>query len=526
MPNFIKLEEFILAQNNLFWLSPFILILAILIVLFYVRKYQIRKLVEEAEIKRLKDLDIQKTRFYTNITHQFLTPLTLITGLAKQLIQDGENYLQHSGKNSKGSNALTNNINERAAIILRNSANLLQLVHQVLHISGQEKPKLKLKPEPGDIIHFIRNQLDSFSVLAKNKQINLVFNTNFESLEIEFDRQKLQDVIFNLLSNAIKFTLTHGIIKVSIATIQTNENGNKEFLKIVVFNSGIGISEGNIEHIFDRYYSRNEIPDQNKQGNGIGLSYTKELVEEMGGSIAVESEDKVDTSFTVILPLNRVNYPLNGHIGKPITPVATGSKLMRFFLEKDNRRKLPLLLLIEDNYDVACYVAEICHEAYDVLWAADGIEGVDMAVEKIPDIIISDVMMPGKDGLEVAQFLKNDQRTNHIPLVFLTARIDIKSRITGLLHGANAYLNKPFEKEELLLTLKNILDQRKTWQNRYSYKNDEPQNETSPINLIERPDYTTKIQDAFLGKVNEIIDVNLSNEQFDVQLMCNQIQMS
>jgi len=453
------------------------------------------KISAQKEKEQIEQLEAFKDRFYTNITHEFRTPLTVILGLTDDLeTQTGDAFPQ---------------IRKRTALIRRNGHELLQLVNQLLDLSKLESGHLKWQTQQGEVITFIKYVCESFHSLAREKDIELIVHPEVASLWMDFDPQKLSGVIANLLSNAIKFTDAGRQVGVSVK----NQNGNT--LLIEVKDTGIGISEEQLPLVFDRFYRvANPLANQ-MRGTGVGLALTKELVELMDGTITVESEPGKGSVFTVLLPILR-EAPLSA---TAVEELASAHQVAAHPVMPDpsfdGARGLPLILLIEDNQDLAWYLHSCLQDAYQVLSAPDGRKDLDLAFEYTPDLIISDVMMPEKDGFEVCKTLKTDERTNHIPVILLTAKVTLDDRLTGLSQGADAYLAKPFEKAELLIRTEKLLDVRRTLQLKYQ---DNLQDDKEPLPAPEK--------DAFIRKAEQLILEHLEEDTFSVHELAGLLFLS
>lgn len=388
---------------------------------------------------QLRELDELKNRFYTNITHEFRTPLTVIMGM---------------GENIKGNE-------EEKKLILRNSKNLLRLINQLLDLSKLEKGSLPLKMIQADIVAFTRYLTESFYSMAEEKSIRLTFYAEEESIFMDFDEEKYQYIIYNLLSNAMKFTPEGG--KIILHLKEENEH-----LKIKVQDTGIGIPAEKISHIFDRFYQVENTPNSAPEGTGIGLAYTRELVNLLGGKIEVSSEMNKGTTFECYLPISQEAskhiHSITAHFEKD-NKKATVTLIKNSASDNEDR---PLALIVEDNPDLITYMQSILGNQYDLDVARNGQEGIEKALEVIPDIIISDIMMPVKDGYELCETLKTNIRTSHIPIILLTAKATQDDKIKGLTFGADAYLLKPFDKKELLIRVEKLIELRRSLQSTYS----------------------------------------------------------
>jgi len=466
--------------------------------------FQLKRQVEQVESLRLKELDVFKTEFYTNITHEFRTPLTVLLGMNNQL-----------NRYFKDRNLFR--FQEGVKLINRNAAQLLRLVNQILDLNKLESKAMSLKMEQGDIVVFIKYLFESFESYAESKNIRMHFSREMESFIMDFDREKIQQILSNLLSNAIKFTPAGGLVNLHLGQKEATQ-----FL-IKVQDAGIGISKENIPFIFDRFYQADVPSDQQETGTGIGLALTKELVQLLNGSIEVHSIPKEGTTFTVLLPvtLEAASIKNIGLIKKTALTLEAFSttQLPTALSLETNDQTNPTqaqLLIVEDNTDVILYLKACLEEQYQLSFAQDGQAGIDKAIELVPDIIISDVMMPKKDGFELCATLKTDTRTSHIPIILLTAKATVVDKIAGLEHGADAYLAKPFEPQELEVRLRKLLELRTQLQNRYINGNI-PQADNNPA---------FQVEDEFLLKLKALIMDNLDNVDFSVAILCKSIFLS
>ena len=469
---------------------------------------------EQKEALRLKELDSFKSKLYTNLTHEFRTPLTVIMGMADQIHTNPKKFLD-----------------EGINLIKRNSKDLLRLINQLLDLSKLENKSFQLQYRQDDIIPYLQYLTESFHSLANGKNLSLRFFSNAEHLLMDYDAEQIKQVMTNLISNAVKYTEPGGDIKIRLLK-------KGEYLSIEVLDSGIGIAEKDLPFIFDRFYQVDATITRKGEGTGIGLSHTKELVKLMGGNISVKSSLGQGSSFFVNLPIRNTavkikeveqvhdlskqetvetDFISNPPISKPaqaLTPEAnTNSKNIH----------LPQLLLVEDNPDVVIYLKACLEDLYQIDIAYNGRIGIEKALENIPDLIISDVMMPEKDGFEVCDTLKNDERTSHIPIILLTAKADIASKIAGLKRGADAYLAKPFEKEELLVRLEMMVEKQKKLKAHFSKNN---QNGNAIIEEAATPGEAIEVENIFVQKVRNIVEEHYQNENFALPQLCQKIGMS
>lgn len=437
-----------------------------------------------------------KEDLYTNIAHEFRTPLTVILGMAEQLVGN----------------------EDAKQLILQNSKVLLRLINQMLDLSKIDAGHLKVNWVQGDFIQFLKYMIASFDNLAARKQIQLIFYPELEELVMDYDEHMVQQIISNLLTNAIKFTPEQGKVILHVA-VQKQASTKASVLIIKIKDSGIGIRPEVIPHIFDRYFQVNDLSTYRSRGTGIGLALTKGLVHLLGGAISVSSSSGRGSTFEVSLPIHhnaeRLIVPkvLPNEMA-PLEKVYSAS-FEEIVLKEDSRK--PMLLLIEDNYDVTTYLVSILRAAYQIKVAENGQIGLEKAFKWIPDLIISDVMMPLKDGFEVCHTLKNDQRTSHIPVVLLTARASPDDRISGLKTGADAYLNKPFLKAELLACLTNLIKIRKELHSKTQG--------TAPLYLKKKKSQET-LDDQFLKKLHKAIEKKLDDRDLGVNHLCRTVHLS
>ena len=451
---------------------------------------------EQEASGRLKELDEFKSRFYANITHEFRTPLTVIQGLADQ-IRENPRW----------------KITERTGLIKSNSQKLLQLINQMLDLSKLEAGKLEPNYIQGDIIKYLSYLIESFHSLAFTRSITISFYSHTGSLRMDYDPEKCQQIVSNLISNAIKFTPVYGKISVVAKEIAESSQGN--WLEVSVMDTGTGIPPEQLSRIFDRFYQAPGYSSPlggSREGAGIGLALTKELLYLMGGGIEVQSEVGKGTCFTFRLPVrHEAKIEATDRILQTAAPAAAIALPMT-----GNSRKAgtvadaPIVLVVEDNPDVIYYLRECLEGRYRVLEARNGQEGIDKALETIPDLVVSDVMMPEMDGFEFCRTLKTEERTNHIPVILLTAKVTQEDKLEGLAHGADAYLTKPFQKEELLVRVAKLLELRRQLQQKYQSANG----------------HAREPEDAFLRKARQIVEANLEEPDFGVEQLSRELGLS
>ena len=458
-------------------------------------------LADQAE--RLRSLDQAKTRFFTNITHEFRTPLTLMLGPAAQLLAETREPATR----------------QQAELVQRNAQRLLHLINQLLDLSRLEAgPQQQLlHPAPGEAVGFVRGLVGSFESLAQQRGIACSFEAEQPVLWVAFDADKLENVVLNLLSNAFKFTPSAGLVAVHLRWAEATATAPAE-LELTVRDTGRGIAPAQLPHVFDRFYQADSSHTREQEGSGIGLALAKELVELHGGTIELQSEPGRGTTATVRLPLRPVTAE---EVASAPAVTAIEGWLAAATLPTERKpapdlpADAPLVLLVEDNADMRAYLWSVLAADYQLLEASDGETGVALAREHLPDLVLSDAMMPRLDGYGVCQALKQDERTSHIPVVLLTAKTDLPSRLQGLGLGADAYLTKPFRREELLAQLRNLVLGRQQLQATYRRRLAEPALAQPPT-----------LEDAFLTRVRQAVEAALDDETLGVEGLSRELALS
>jgi len=451
---------------------------------------------EEAETARIRELDKIKTKVYTNITHEFRTPLTLILGMAAQIEKAPEQWL-----------------NRRVRKIREYAHTLLHLVNQMLDLSKLETGALPVHLVQGDIIAFLRYLAESFQAHAQERAIDFAFTTGPDTLTMDYDPDKLRAIVSNLLSNALKYTPAGGQVRLAAE----RETAGTEQLILRVQDTGIGIEPDKIDQIFERFFRVDDGNASHPGGSGLGLTLTRELVKLLRGEISVVSMPGRGTEFTVRLPVTRTAsrkaqlHP--EHDGQPSPEPVLQTAATE--LSASRKADRPLLLIVEDNSDVIDYLSTLLRDHYCLETAPNGRQGLEKAIQLIPDIILSDVMMPEMDGFELLQEVKTDWRTSHIPVVLLTAKADSDSRLEGLAYGADAYLAKPFNEAELMIRLRQLIALRRRLQQRYGGSN-----------AITAPDPDLKREDDFIARLQQELEQHLDQEDFGVDALAKALSVS
>jgi signal transduction histidine kinase/DNA-binding response OmpR family regulator/streptogramin lyase len=475
---------------------------------FYLNRQRLRHQLEleHEHAEKLLEVDQMKSRFFANISHEFRTPLTLILGPSESIIKETPKE----------------EIKKKAGTIKKNASRLLSLINQLMDLSKLEAGRLKLEASSGNIVKFVKGVAMLFESLAERKDIILKVKSTNNEIEAYFDKEKMEKILTNLFSNAFKFTPVGGKITVVISENEMNS------VIIKIKDTGIGISEKEIPRLFDRFYQVDSSQTRVQQGTGIGLSLTKELVELHNGTISVESREEEWTEVTVTLPLGKEHLlpeeiveagdsTLESKILVEDEDTITSSSFEKSLPEDFDKDKT-IILVVEDNTDVREYIKESLGEDYQVEEAANGEQGLRKAENIIPDLIISDIMMPKMDGNELSRILKNDEKTSHIPIILLTAKTEQDSKIEGLATGADDYLVKPFDTEELQIRIKNIIENRRKLQKKFR--------EGEFVSARGKEKKLSRIDERFMNKIMEVIQQHISEEDFSIEVFGNEVGMS
>ncbi len=466
---------------------------------------QNQQLAKQAE--ELKELDTLKSRFFANVSHEFRTPLTLILGPLESIIS--------RSREEKTKKELSN--------MRQHAQSLLNLISRLLDLSKLEAGKMELQAKSEDIIPLLRRTFYAFESLAMDKEIQLTFVSASPAIELYFDAEKIQSVLMNLLSNAFKFTPRGGQISLEVQLVGQAEAPTK--LSIELTDSGTGISENELQHLFERFYQGKDHVQTNQLSTGIGLALSKEFVDLHKGELLVRSKAGKGSTFTILLPFGKAHLK-PGEIVEQRMETSTGPGESFLLPSRLSEEALPaeagfnkedtLILLVEDNDDMRAFIHQQLTEKYQVVEAIHGKEGMEKAIEIIPDLIISDLMMPEMDGLELCQLVKNDERTSHIPIILLTARDDIESRLAGLEQGADAYLSKPFNQAELFIRIEKMIEMRRKLQARYA----------SILPEAAAPVKKNLIENTFLQKIWQLLEAELDNPNFTIPDLCEKLNIS
>ncbi|GGW50552.1 hybrid sensor histidine kinase/response regulator transcription factor [Arenibacter certesii] len=476
-------------------LPAYFIYAGIIILVIYIVYREIRdriKIKQELKIEKIKqeresEIYQQKMSFFTNISHDIRTPLTLIIGPLEEIL------INHP---------LEKIVESKLQRMLKNSRMLLSLVNQILDFRKAETDNLKLDLKQIDLNYFIQNIHYQFSELAENKEIDLDISSPEEKICVIADPQKLESIFFNLLSNAIKFTPKYGQIMILFTS-------DKNYITIIIKDTGIGIPENEMDNIFTRFYrSKN---NKHLQGTGIGVALVKKYIELHQGTINVKSIENVGTEFIIQLPVltEQDAYPI--HISITERPLVSSNETMG----TTSSTKKATVLVIDDSYDIREYLKEILQEDYNVLTADNGKLGLSITNKRLPHLVISDIMMEGMDGVEVCERIKTNLNTSHIPVILLTAKNSMDSKIEGFEKGSDAYLEKPFNSKLLLTMVKKLIEHRETLKKKFLLS----------TSFIEETTPST-VDEEFIEKVIKIIHNHISESEFSVQELADKLKMS
>lgn len=486
------------------WNTPWAHIFYVLIFLIFAYAIYLwirlkNKLVsEELKYKNEKELYALKMNFFAKMSHEIQTPLTLISGPIENMLENAVD----SGNSI---------LRQRLSMISNNAKRLSKIVFELTTFRNKELGQLKLRVTENNIISDLKNITSSFKEQATFKKINFTCYFPDSEVTIWYDKDKVEHILYNLLANAFKFTPKEGFIDFEVKVLDS-----EDIVKISVTDSGPGISKNELENIFKLFYQS----DTGKKniGTGIGLALTKELVKLHKGKIDVVSSPKKGTCFSVFLPTNENIYTNEEKVfsksDKKTKPKDENSGLEEVALEKKHSDKT--ILIVEDNYEMQIFLEDIFKDQYNILIADDGEEGLLLAKKHIPDLIISDIMMPNKDGLEMSLALQKIKLTSHIPIILLTAKESPKGKITGLMSGAIEYINKPFNSNELIFKVHNIISRSDKLLSKYR------------TDLISTPKNATAVShdDIFLKRIMDIIEVEFKNPNFKLEELSDLLHMS
>jgi len=453
---------------------------------------------EHVELEKAKEIDRMKTTFFTNISHEFRTPLTLIKGPAQNLLAE------FSSRPT---------VKKQVKLIQHNADLLLKLINQLLDLAKLEAGTVEVNAIKVDLNSFLNIIVDSLTSRAREKEIDLSYNLPDIRYHVSFDRDKVETIITNLLGNAVKFTPSHGRVDLNVKVNPVDSSGIGQ-LVVTVSDTGIGIPAEDQTKIFERFYQVNEGGAHKEVGSGIGLALVKQLTELLHGNVKVKSETGTGSEFCVILPVQTIGVADKVEGPEP-------QELAEGYLEPDvdeiredgGKTKL---LVVEDNAELRSFIVSSLGGDYSFCEAGDGKEAIEIALQENPELIVSDVMMPEMDGITMTAKLKKDLRTSHMPIILLTAKATDEAKITGLNTGADDYLVKPFNHDELILKVRNMIESRNRVKEKVRL---EFLREGPAVEAI-------SADEKLMQKVKEVIIKRLSDEQLSVDSLADEIGLS
>ncbi|PHN05167.1 hybrid sensor histidine kinase/response regulator transcription factor [Flavilitoribacter nigricans] len=459
--------------------------------------------IEKVEKRKLQELDQLKSKFFTDIAHEFRTPLTLILGPIEQL----------KGKMAPGPD--TRNL----SLMEQNADQLLAMINQIMDLSKLETGKERLHPRTGELIQLLRGVTESYRTMAETRRISLGLTSALTSAHGEFDHQKIEQILSNLLSNAIKYSRAGDAVTVAIADIDDPAADPESPVSVhfSVTDTGPGIAEPYLDHIFQRFYRVEGAGEESRNGSGIGLALVKELADLHGGRVSVESQPGKGTCFRVSLPLQlshweREKIAINFQNGVPAAKPADPPELAPC-VKNENKH---VVLIIEDNTDVRSFISHVLEPDFTTVAVSNGADGIARAQELMPDLIITDVMMPGMNGYEVCHELTQHALTSHIPVIMLTAKTSREDQYAGYTAGADAYLTKPFKSEELQLRTRMLIEKRQALQEKFS----------ALAPGFEKAVYRNETENQFLQTILDLLHTEVSNPDLDISQLARAVHMS
>jgi signal transduction histidine kinase/ligand-binding sensor domain-containing protein/DNA-binding response OmpR family regulator len=497
------------------WWAYCLYFILIILVLYLLYRYLVSReklknqiLIERMKLEKTKELDRMKTQFFTSISHEFRTPLTLII--------DPLNKLNNEELTTKEARYYYK-------LMSRNAQRLMRLINQLLDFRKMEAGHMKVENTPGDLIGFVKTIGEVFHAHASHRNIHFEIKSPLDSLSMNFDHDKLEKILYNLISNALKYTSDGGevILTVNVRSKPSRGEVGSESVELCVKDTGMGIPDEAMDKIFDIFYQVGDHNSSKNEGTGIGLALTKELITLLDGKITVESERGKGSCFKVTLPIlgysqwkeKSANVEPKLPINYNLTDVKEGETTSKI---REDNPEYPWILVVDDNDDIRSYIHGELETNYRVAEAVNGAEGFEKATELIPDLIVSDIMMPGINGIEFCQKLKNDERTSHIPIILLTANQSDRYKVESYENGADAYVTKPFTMVILRARIKNLIESRQKLRELFD--------KATPFEIKKIAINIT--DEAFLQKAMHIVGEHISNTDFDGEMLAQKLKLS
>ncbi|WP_229311798.1 ATP-binding protein [Larkinella rosea] len=496
-------KRFHIASKN-FWIGGSVLLFIAVIIIYYLQRSRNRKAgqlleVQQTLIEKLRETDLLKSRFFATISHEFRTPLALILAPLEEMLA------------APRSSPVDPNDLKR---VKRNANRLLDLVNQLLDLSKLEAGKMNLQLQTGDLQTWLHLLVTSFDSMAEARGIQFIKRIAVSSETAWFDSDKLEKIITNILSNAFKFTGPGGSVALSI---QTSDDAADLFITLT--DTGKGIPEEDLPHIFSPFYQSRQLADDGQPGTGLGLALVNELVKLHNGEIDFASQLHTGTTLSITLPVSRekLDFAETVFVEKQdFNPKKQTADEFSEVGEEVGSGTSDCLLVVEDNQDLRNFIVTIFQNQFKVVTAQDGEEGLQLAVDLLPDLIISDVMMPKMDGIDLTEHIRTNDLTSHIPVLLLTAKSDAESRMDGFRTGADDYLTKPFSTEELRVRVANLVEQRKKLAAKYRNEIWTP---TSPTR-------TLSYDEKFVISLRAVVETHLSDSSFSVEQLAEEMCLS
>ena len=485
------------------WWAYLLYAIGLVVVLFLARYRMLKREREkfhlqqiESEVAKNEEINNMKFRFFTNVSHELRTPLTLIISPLEGMLKETTDELQST----------------RLQLMHRNAQRLLHLVNQLLDFRKGEMSTHQLSLSEGDIISYVHSVCNSFLLMADKKHIQFSFFSGIDTFSMAFDADKVGKIVMNLLSNAFKFTPEGGRVTVMIEHVA----GTPDMLEIKIADTGIGISEVDKEHIFERFYQAGHKGVEETTGNGIGLSLVRDFVTLHEGEVKVFDNIGTGSVFVIQFPVKHVETQVQL---PPETGIPAGEEedkeIKEETREETERKDFPLLLIVDDNEDFRIFMRYSLELQYRVKLAVSGKEAWEMMQEELPDLVISDVMMPQMDGNELCRLIKQDKRTAHIPVILLTARQNTEAKLEGLQTGADDYVTKPFNMTILVLRIRKLIEL-----SRY-HRVTQGMIDPAPSEIV-----ITSLDEKLIEKAIKYVEDNMSRTELSVEELSRELGMS
>lgn len=491
-----------IVVNPPFWMSwwAYLLYAIGLVVVLFLARYRMLKREREKfhlqqienEVAKNEEINNMKFRFFTNVSHELRTPLTLIISPLEGMLKETTDELQST----------------RLQLMYRNAQRLLHLVNQLLDFRKGEMSTHQLSLSEGDIISYVHSVCNSFLLMADKKHIQFSFFSGIDTFSMAFDADKVGKIVMNLLSNAFKFTPEGGRVTVMIEHVA----GTPDMLEIKIADTGIGISDVDKEHIFERFYQADHKGVEETTGNGIGLSLVRDFVTLHEGEVKVFDNIGTGSVFVIQFPVKHVETQVQL---PPETGISIGEEEDKEIKEETERKDFPLLLIVDDNEDFRIFMRYSLELQYRVKLAVNGNEAWEMMQEELPDLVISDVMMPQMDGNELCRLIKQDKRTAHIPVILLTARQNTEAKLEGLQTGADDYVTKPFNMTILVLRIRKLIEL-----SRY-HRVTQGMIDPAPSEIV-----ITSLDEKLIEKAIKYVEDNMSRTELSVEELSRELGMS